>query len=133
MLAGDLAARAALYRTCPAVGPITAATLAVELGDLTRFEKPEQATSYTGLCPSDFSSGGADRKGSITKEGNRRARTILVQAAWRLIKKDAGMRAFYDRIAKRRGSKRAIVAVARKMLHAFWAMSKTGEAWRTSN
>jgi len=61
---------------------ITAATLAAEIGDITRFEHPRQMMSYAGLTPSEDSSGETVRHGRITKMGNAHVRRVLVEAAW---------------------------------------------------
>lgn len=61
---------------------IVAVTLVATLGDLTRFETPRQLMAYVGLVPSEHSSGGTVRRGSITKTGNNEARRMLVEAAW---------------------------------------------------
>lgn len=61
---------------------ISAVTFVASVGDLTRFDKPRQLMSYLGLTPSEYSSGGRKRRGSITKTGNREARRMLVEAAW---------------------------------------------------
>jgi len=60
---------------------IVAATLAAELGDLTRFENPGKLMAFLGLIPSEHSSGDRVKKGSITKTGNRHVRNALVEAA----------------------------------------------------
>lgn len=61
---------------------VAAMTLISELGDLSRFESPRQLMGYLGLVPSEHSSGGRRRQGSITLTGNRHARRMLVEAAW---------------------------------------------------
>jgi transposase len=61
---------------------ISAATLVAEIGDLSRFRKPQELMAYLGLVPSEDSTGEAVRRGSITKAGNRRARRILVECSW---------------------------------------------------
>ncbi|AWN15565.1 IS110 family transposase [Salinisphaera sp. LB1] len=61
---------------------ITAMTVLAELGDLTRFDSPSQLMAYLGLVPSEHSSGGSRRQGSITKTGNGHVRRVLVEAAW---------------------------------------------------
>src|SRR6516165_4070618 len=61
---------------------VGAATLAAELGDITRFTKPRQLMAYLGLVPSEHSSGGTRRQGGITKAGNGAARRMLIEAAW---------------------------------------------------
>jgi len=59
-----------------------AVTIAAELGDITRFEKPRQLMAYVGLHPSEYSSGGTRRQGGIAKTGNAHARRVLVEGAW---------------------------------------------------
>jgi transposase len=61
---------------------VTAATIIAELGDLSRFTNPRQLMAYLGLVPSEHSSGGTRRQGSITKAGNTTARRMLIEAAW---------------------------------------------------
>jgi transposase len=59
-----------------------AVTIAAELGELTRFDKPRQLMAYVGLHPSEYSSGNARRQGGIAKTGNSHARRVLVEGAW---------------------------------------------------
>lgn len=59
-----------------------AMTVVAEVGDLTRFDNPRQLMAYLGLIPSEHSSGGKRRLGSITKTGNSHARRVLVEGAW---------------------------------------------------
>jgi transposase len=61
---------------------LSAATLVATTGDLSRFESPRLLMGYLGLVPSERSSGGAVRRGGITKTGNREARRMLIEAAW---------------------------------------------------
>lgn len=110
------AKREAIFQSVPGVGLITARTLANELGDLSRFPSVKDLYSFTGLTPSEHSSGPKERKGSITRQGSSTLRSILVEAAWRAKRQDPQLAALYERIAARRGGKRAIVAVARNMI-----------------
>jgi transposase len=64
------------------VSLITAMTTLAELGDITRFDSPRQLMAYLGLVPSEHSSGGSRRQGSITRTGNGHVRRVLVEAAW---------------------------------------------------
>lgn len=61
---------------------VTAVTLAVEVGTFARFQHPKQLMSYSGMVPSEHSSGARRRQGTITKTGNARLRRVLVEAAW---------------------------------------------------
>ena len=87
-----------------------------ELGDLSQFKNERQLFSYTGLTPSEHSSGDNIRRGHITRQGNSRVRMVLCEVAWRAIKKDKDLKEFFDRLYPRTGKKKAIVAVARKLI-----------------
>jgi transposase len=64
------------------VAKITAITLATEFGTFRRFERATAVMSYTGLVPSEHSSGARTRRGAITKSGNSHLRRVLVESAW---------------------------------------------------
>ncbi len=86
-----------------------------KLQDINRFDSPQRLASYLGLTPLEYSSGERVRQGRITRCGNKRVRSCLVESAWILIGKDPQMRQRYLRIKARRGAKRAIVAIARNL------------------
>lgn len=116
-------AREASYRekvswlvSLPGVGVLTAMELLVELGDIERFAKAEQVAAYIGLTPSEYSSGGSVRRGHISRCGKAAVRSRLVEASWIAIRFDQELRDVYERIRARQGGKRAIVAVARRLL-----------------
>jgi len=56
--------------------------LVAEIGDYRRFESPRRLMAYLGLVPREYSSGGKEKRGGITKTGNTRVRRLLVEAAW---------------------------------------------------
>lgn len=66
-------------------GALTASVLNKEFRDYRRFNNRSQVGSFTGLCPSEQSSGRTHRQGSINKHGNPRIRTKLIEASWRLL------------------------------------------------
>jgi len=105
-----------LYESVPGIGPIHARQLANELGDMKQFKNEKQLFSYTGLTPSEHSSGEHTRQGHITRQGNSVLRKILIEAAWVAIKKDPGLDKIFKRLANTRGKKRAIVGVARRLI-----------------
>lgn len=105
----------ALYRSVPGVGPLTARVLSNELGDMSQFPKIKALYSFTGLTPGEYSSGNSVHRGHISRQGSSRLRYVLVEAAWKAIRKDGSLLRQFERIAKRSGKKRAIVAVARRL------------------
>lgn len=109
-------AHEATYRSAPGVGALSARILSNELGDLSQFHNERQLFSYTGLTPAEYSSGEKVRRGSITKQGNRFLRAILIEVAWRAIRKDSSLAQYFQQLSVRAGKKRAIVAVARKLI-----------------
>jgi transposase len=113
--------------TTPGVGPVTATTFAATIDDACRFGAAKQVRSYLGLVPREYSSGERQHRGRISKAGGSRARTLLVEAAWALLRwrtvKNAALYDWAMRIAARRGRARACVALARKLagiLYAIW-------------
>lgn len=127
----EFAASTDLLVTIPGIARLNALIIAAEIGDFSRFPNGEALASYVGLTPSEYSSGDTVRHGRITRLGNRYLRTLLVEASWQLVRKDPSMTAFYEKIKVRRGGKRAIVAVARKLCHRILAMLRTGEVYVT--
>ncbi len=106
----------ALLRTIPCIGPVTIDVVLSELGDIRRFCSQKKVCAYAGLAPGQRESDGRTRELSITKEGPGRLRWVLTQAAWRLVNKTCRWRRIFDNLAQRRGKKKAIVAIARRLL-----------------
>lgn len=137
----DLLARQALedneaelvYRSVKGVGKTAARVLANELGDMSHFRSERALFSYTGLTPSEYSSGEHVRKGHISKQGKPILRSILNQCSWVAIRYDPELRDIYDRIAARAGGKRAIVAVSRRLIGRLRACFKKGELYKICN
>ncbi len=100
----------------PGVGVLTAMELVTELGDIERFDTAEQVAAYIGLTPSEYSSGGSVHRGHISRCGKAAVRSRLVEASWIAIRFDPELADVYQRIRTRQGGKRAIVAVARRLL-----------------
>lgn len=115
------------------VGPLSAIRLVLELGSIERFAHRAALPHYLGLTPSQYSSGELDHRGHILKCGPAHLRGLLLQCAWAAVRpgRDAGLRAVFERLAPRRGRKRAIVAVARRLavqLHrSWWALRSSPE------
>jgi transposase len=119
-----------LYRSVPGIGPISARVLTNELGEMKRFRNQRALYSFTGLTPAEFSSGEHVRRGHISRQGSARLRAILVECAWRAIRKDPSLQQAYQRLKITRGGKRAIVAIARRLVGRVRAVLVSGSPYR---
>jgi len=126
--AKEAEARAKLA-TIPGVGPVTVDVVVAELGDVTRFKSAKAACAYAGLVPAVRQSAGKGRDLRITKAGSPLLRWALVEAAWRVIRQSAAWRRVYEGVRKRAGGKRAVVAVARRLLVVMTAMLRAGTSY----
>jgi transposase len=102
-------------QTHPGVGPVTALAMVLTLGPADRFASAKQVGSYFGLIPSEYSSGGRQQLGRISKQGNPFLRFLLVEAGQTAARYDAELGRFYRRLAMRKHRALAKVAVARKL------------------
>ena len=109
--------------TIPGVSETTAAVIVAEIGDdMSRFPTADDLVSWAGLCPGQDESAGKHRSRKLRK-GGQWLKATLVQAAWAAVKKkDSYFHAKYLRIKRRRGSKKAAIAVAAAMLTAVYYM-----------
>ena len=110
------AKRVDILTSTPGIGWLSAMEILLELQTVERFQRADQLAAYVGLTPSQHSTGEHLRFGRITRQGKAIVRALLIQTAWRLIEKDVAMKSKYERIKKRAGGKRAIVAIARTLL-----------------
>lgn len=108
--------------THPGVGPITALTFVLTIGEATRFQSGKQVASYLGLIPAEDSSGGRQRLGHISKQGNALLRCLLVEAAHVAAQREPELGRCYRRLAMRKNRSIAAVAVARKLAVRLWWM-----------
>ena len=108
--------RVRLLCTVPGIGTLIAMEILVELQDMERFKRADELASYIGLTPSEFSTGQYVRQGRITRCGNKRVRTCLVESSWILIQKDPLMRLKYNQLKQFKGAKQAIIAIARNLM-----------------
>jgi transposase len=120
-----------LLMTIPGISYYTALTIYAELGEIERFDDDKSVVSYVGLNPVIRESGNSRIEGSISKRGSGRVRWLLVQAAHTAVHtcNDEYLSRFYDRLASRKNSQKAIVATARKMLVSIYHMLSRGERY----
>jgi transposase len=118
--------------TTPGVGPIVAASFVSVIDDAERFRDAHHVESYLGLVPGENTTGGKRRLGAISKQGNSYLRALLVQAAWSILRQSHPtdpLRCWGKAIAKRRGSRIAAVALARRLAGVLWAMWRDGTVY----
>ena len=114
--------------TIPGVDATVALSIVAAVGDFARFSSPQKVVSYLGLNPRVRQSGGQPAShGRITKQGRAHARGMLVEAAWVAVKIPGPLRAFFQRVAARRGMQIAVVAAARKLAVLCWHLVTRGE------
>ncbi len=112
-----------LLMTQPGVGPVTSLAFVLTMGDVSRFPRGKQVASYLGLIPREYSSGGHQRLGSISKQGNRLMRMLLVEAAQVAVRCDPQFRREYGHRCHTKPKGVAKVAAARKLaIRLYWML-----------
>jgi transposase len=111
------------------VGPVTALAFVLTIGPVSRFANSKKLVSYLGLNPSAESSGGRQRLGAISKQGNTMLRCLLVEAAQTSARLDPELRRNYQRLKLRRGNSGvAKVAIARKLaVRLYWKLREAAQ------
>lgn len=122
-----------LLQTLPGVDRIGAAMLLVEIGtEMEAFGSPERLASWVGICPGNNESAGKRKSGRI-RQGNPHIRRLLCEFAHAARRTRCGLQAKYHSLAARRGNKRAIVALAHKMLRIIYFMIERRDYYRDSD
>jgi transposase len=111
-----LAERIQRLRTVPGVGPITALTWALEIGDVSRFRSIKQAISYCGLCGEEKSSADKVLRTPLSKQRNKHIQHVLVEAAKLAPRQNHELALVHEREKQKGNGNRATLAVARKMV-----------------
>jgi transposase len=119
----------AVLESVPCVGPVTIDVVLSELGDIRRFRSQDDVVQYAGLAPGLRQSAGHTTNLGITKEGSRLLRWAMIELAWRLVGKTRRWGQIYEDLRDRVGVKKAIVAVARRILRVLASMLKSGRAY----
>ncbi len=119
----------AVLASIPCVGTVTIDVVLAELGDLRRFRSQKQVAAYAGLAPKVRESADRRKEGGITKEGSGLLRWVLIQTAWRMVTKTRRWGLAYEKLKSRKGAKRAIVAIARRILGLMFSLLRRGERY----
>lgn len=125
-----------LLQTMDGVGPITALAFKAEIDNAKRFENSKDVAAYLGLTPSQYSSGETCRQGGISKQGSKQVRCLLVEAATVLLtrcKTWSKLKAWGLKLMKKKGKKKAIIAVARKMAVILHRIMLTGKTFQRTD
>lgn len=104
----------------PGIGLITAMTVFAAIGEISRFNSAKALVGYSGLGLRIHASGQVHRSGGITKQGRSELRATLIEAAWVAVKSSPFWQAQFARLSGRIGVRKAIVALARKLLVVIW-------------
>jgi transposase len=118
-----------LLMTQPGVGPNTALAFVLSIGDASRFPRGKQVASFLGVIPREVSSGGRQKLGAITKQGNRLVRSLLVEAAQIAVRYDPQFRRQYLHRCHQKPNGVAKVAAARKLAVRLYWMMRTNVAY----
>jgi len=118
----------------PGIGPLVATALVAEIGDWKAFRSGRGLAAWIGLVPKQHTTGGKDKLGSITKQGNRYLRWLLVSGAMAVIryaqKHGTKKHPWLGRLMARRPTKVAAVALANKIARMAWAIMVRGERYK---
>jgi transposase len=120
----------ALLQSIPGVGPVTTEVVLSELADPKRFRSAKCAVAYAGMAPGQRESAGKKKELHIERKGSAMLRWVLVEAAWQLVRRTGRWRGIFENLSARIGRKKAIVAVARRLLTVMMALLKSGQPYR---
>lgn len=121
--------------TIPGIGFLTAAAIAASVGDASEFKSARQFAAWIGLTPRQNSSGGKERLGRISKQGDRTIRRLLVVGATAVVRRarlDAGSFPWISRLLERKPARIVSVAIANKTARIAWAILRRGEIYRSA-
>ncbi|TAM53181.1 MAG: IS110 family transposase [Paraburkholderia sp.] len=122
-----------MLMSIPGVGALTALSYKTAIGDPARFRRVTDVGAYLGLTPRKYQSGDVDRNGAISKQGNRQTRSLLYEAASCLLSRygtETSLARWAGMIRQKKGYKKAVVALARKLSTVMLSMWRTGQLYK---
>jgi transposase len=119
----------AVLDSIPNVGPVTTDVILAELGDWRRFRSQADVACYAGLAPGFRESAGKAKQLGITKEGSRLLRWAMIELAWRMIRTSRKWGRHFTHLEVRIGAKKAIVAIARRLVGMIFTLLRTGQKY----
>lgn len=120
----------ALVQSIPGVGPVTTEVVLSELADPKRFRSGKCVVAYAGMAPGQRESAGKRKELHIERTGSRLLRWSMVEAAWQAVRRTGRWRLTFERLSARIGRKKAIVAIARRLLMVMMALLKSGQPYQ---
>jgi transposase len=122
----------ALLKSIPGIGGFIAAALLAEVGDFNRFNNETQFSSFIGVVPGIYNSGGSEKNIGVTPRANHILRPLLVEAVWVAVSKDPEIQAYYKtHIGK--NPKSIVIKIAHKMVRRILAVIKTNTPYKINN
>lgn len=118
-----------LLRTIPGVGVVTSNVILAELAGWQRFSSIKKVVAYAGLAPGQRESAGKRKALHIEKTGSPLLRCVIVQSAWQIVKRSPRWRVIYEKLKIRSGVKKAIIAIARRLLGLCYSVLKSQKAY----
>lgn len=100
----------------PGIGPVTAATILVEIEDINRFKREDQLCSFIGIIPSTHSSGEQEVTGGITSRSNKNLRSLIIEASWIAARRDPALNLCFNKYCKELNKNQAIIRIAKKLV-----------------
>jgi transposase len=119
-----------LLQSIPGVGPVTTEIVLSELADPKRFRSAKCAVSYAGMAPGHRESAGKRKDLHIERTGSKLLRWALIESAWQLVRYTARWRSTFEQLSYRIGRKKAITAIARRLLTVMMAILKSGQPYQ---
>ncbi|HOZ81449.1 MAG TPA: transposase [Bacteroidia bacterium] len=121
-----------LLRSIPGIGGFLASAVIAECGDLRRFANEKQFSSYIGVVPGIYSSGGNETMLGVTPRSKSLLRTYIIESAWVALRYDQEIQAYYRKHASK-NPKSVIVKIAHKMVKRMLSVIKNGQPYRVNN